>query len=648
MKFLCESKQIATQVSRLIRKCATIRWAVAWASSDFEAYSLLRTHADHIQQMVVGVHFYQTQPEFIEQFAKHRNVRFVMNPSGVFHPKLYLFEHDIRHGFKCFGKLIRVAHFAPALKTIVKRGRQPNISFFAFTATPKAKTLEVFGQRGPDGKPHPFHLYSMRQAIEEGFILDVLLYYTTYRTYYRLIKAIKDDPKVVKSKAAKALARFMSLHPHNIAQKTEVMVEHFRTFTRHKIGARAKAMVVTSSRLHAVRYSRAAGFRRAIEPSDRRRRILALCLGGIGDTVLAFAALRDLRQACPDDHITALAMWPQSAELLTDLGIFDEVLQHNFQKERLWRSFLTAVSLRGRHFDVSIVAFPANRFEYNVTSRLLGARRRMGHNYLRGGNFGSLRWLLTDRIDQKPGRHTVDENRELIGRFTGRVAGTSVDIRLGPLDPKYHEAAARMLAHLNEPLLGIHPGCSTYKGLEAKRWPAERFGELCGRAHCELGLQPVVFGMPDEIELKLQIQAMCPEVYLSHGPTIRHTAALMARCAAFVSNDSALAHIASAVDVPVVMLCGPTDLGEVRPYGSSGRVLTAGLGCSPCFRVSRKPLRCTNPEYQACLKALSVDSVLVEVADCLPVRRLTDASPGLGLHKCLARSNNRPLPVLTC
>jgi len=140
------------------------------------------------------------------------------------------------------------------LKAMAKRGRQPNISFFAFTATPKYKTLEVFGQPGPDGKPEPFHLYSMRQAIEEGFILDVLKNYTTYKTYYRLIKSIEDDPQVDKRKAACALARFMSLHPHNIAQKTEVMVEHFRHFTMHKIGGRAKAMVVTSSRLHAVRY----------------------------------------------------------------------------------------------------------------------------------------------------------------------------------------------------------------------------------------------------------------------------------------------------------------------------------------------------------------------------------------------------------
>ncbi|HSV31457.1 MAG TPA: type I restriction endonuclease [Atribacteraceae bacterium] len=140
------------------------------------------------------------------------------------------------------------------LRTMAKRGRQPNISFFAFTATPKYKTLEVFGRPGVDGKPQPFHLYSMRQAVEEGFILDVLRNYTTYKTYYRLIKSIADDPQVDKRKAARTLARFMSLHPHNIAQKTEVMVEHFRHFTMPKIGGRAKAMVVTSSRLHAVRY----------------------------------------------------------------------------------------------------------------------------------------------------------------------------------------------------------------------------------------------------------------------------------------------------------------------------------------------------------------------------------------------------------
>jgi type I restriction enzyme R subunit len=139
-------------------------------------------------------------------------------------------------------------------KSMLARGKQDNLSFFGFTATPKPKTVEVFGTKGANGKPEPFHLYSMKQAIEEGFILDVLKNYTTYKTYYKLSKEIEDDPKVNKKKAARAIGRFMSLHPHNLAQKTEVMVEHFRQIVSKKIGGKAKAMVVSSSRLHAVRY----------------------------------------------------------------------------------------------------------------------------------------------------------------------------------------------------------------------------------------------------------------------------------------------------------------------------------------------------------------------------------------------------------
>ena len=133
--------------------------------------------------------------------------------------------------------------------SMARRARQPNLSFFAFTATPKHRTLAVFGRDG-----RPAHRYTMRQAIEEGFILDVLRHYTTYDTYFKLLKRAADDPHVERKPAARALARFLNLHPHNVAQKTEVMVEHFNAVTRHRIGGRAKAMVVTGSRLEAVRY----------------------------------------------------------------------------------------------------------------------------------------------------------------------------------------------------------------------------------------------------------------------------------------------------------------------------------------------------------------------------------------------------------
>ncbi|RZL19837.1 MAG: type I restriction endonuclease subunit R [Pedobacter sp.] len=139
-------------------------------------------------------------------------------------------------------------------KSMQARGKQDNISFFAFTATPKPKTLEVFGEVGSNGEPQPSHLYSMRQAIEEGFIHDVLKNYTTYKTYFQLSKAIEDDPELNKKKAARAIGKFLSLHPYNIAQKTQIIIEHFRQVVSKKIGGKAKAMVVTGSRLHAVKY----------------------------------------------------------------------------------------------------------------------------------------------------------------------------------------------------------------------------------------------------------------------------------------------------------------------------------------------------------------------------------------------------------
>lgn len=139
-------------------------------------------------------------------------------------------------------------------KSALSRGKQTNISFFAFTATPKYKTLQVFGYKDSEGKPQPFHLYAMRQAIEEGFILDVLNNYTTYELYFKLTKAIEDDPKLNRKKAAKAIGKYVSLHPYNLAQKTEIIIEHFRQVVAKKIGGKAKAMLVCGSRLHAKRY----------------------------------------------------------------------------------------------------------------------------------------------------------------------------------------------------------------------------------------------------------------------------------------------------------------------------------------------------------------------------------------------------------
>lgn len=138
-----------------------------------------------------------------------------------------------------------------------RNGKQSNVSMFAFTATPKATTLQLFGKVNKKGQREAFHIYSMKQAIEEGFILDVLQSYTTYKTYYQINKEIEDDPKYKTKIAKQKIARFAVLHDTNIAQRVEVIMEHFRNTVMEELGGQAKAMVVTGSRAEAVKYGEA-------------------------------------------------------------------------------------------------------------------------------------------------------------------------------------------------------------------------------------------------------------------------------------------------------------------------------------------------------------------------------------------------------
>lgn len=142
------------------------------------------------------------------------------------------------------------------LESLEKSRNMGNISFFAFTATPKNKTLEMFGTKNSTGEFHPFHIYSMQQAIKEGFILDVLENYVTYPTYFKLMKKVEDDPEIQEDKAKKALKHFVEMHPHAIHTKTDIILTHFMNSSVHKIKGKARAMVVTSSRKEAVRFKK--------------------------------------------------------------------------------------------------------------------------------------------------------------------------------------------------------------------------------------------------------------------------------------------------------------------------------------------------------------------------------------------------------
>lgn len=140
------------------------------------------------------------------------------------------------------------------LDEIISRGKQSHISYFGFSGTPKNKTLEIFGRKNEKGEFVPFDLYSMKQSIAEQFTLDVLENYTTYSRYFRLNKKIEEDKELPEARVKKMLVKYVDIHPHTIAEKTRIMLEHFIHHSINKINGKARGMVVTRSRLHCVKY----------------------------------------------------------------------------------------------------------------------------------------------------------------------------------------------------------------------------------------------------------------------------------------------------------------------------------------------------------------------------------------------------------
>lgn len=166
---------------------------------------------------------------------------------------------DLREALKEYAEIEGIAEDKvdpqdKLVKELVAHGKHKNLSFFAFTATPKDTTLEMFGEQDDKGEFHPFHIYSMHQAIEEGFILDVLQNYMTYKTCFKIANSTPENPEVPASRASKVIKKYQQLHPENIRQKSEIIVETFMTTTRTKINGRGKMMVVTASRPAAVLY----------------------------------------------------------------------------------------------------------------------------------------------------------------------------------------------------------------------------------------------------------------------------------------------------------------------------------------------------------------------------------------------------------
>ncbi len=347
------------------------------------------------------------------------------------------------------------------------------------------------------------------------------------------------------------------------------------------------------------------------EMCRKMMRILIFSLPGIGDTLLFLPALRVLRKAMPGAHITVVTMFEGSRAVVELAGDADEAVNFEFWRNGAWQALRFVLGLRKRRFDACILAYPANRPEYNLIARLSCAKVRLGHRYNHLG-FVCLNWLQNRLVHEDDSLTNIEENLRLAELLAGQRSSVE-NLRLRIPDPHARRANAwldeRGLAR-TRPLIGFHPGGSTRKNHEHKRWPAERFGELGAQLLKKTAARILIFGGDKERDVKESIAGMIGAAACTvDTEDFSLSAALIGQCDHFVSNDTALLHLAAFLGVPATGIFGPTNAAWVRVPGAWRQEATLGLPCQPCFYYSPRHLRCAQGDFQ-CLSGLSTGHVL--------------------------------------
>ena len=351
------------------------------------------------------------------------------------------------------------------------------------------------------------------------------------------------------------------------------------------------------------------------------RSVLVLCLPGIGDTLLTTPAIKTLKLGLPQAKVTVLTMLEGARWVAEHCSYVDEVLHFDFQGESVFRSLKFVFDQRRRRFDASVLAYPSNRLEYNLISFLVGAATRIGHRYnhldLVCGN-----WLNNVAIRENDELCNIEENLKMVELLTGEGPhDRSVAFALD----KDHKAFARKWLSdrglENATVVGLHPGCDARKNHARRRWPPNRFAELGRVLAKEARARILVFGGPEEEELKTQVVAgIGSDAFCVDTPGLLEACALLETCGHFVTNDSGLMHFAGALGVPTTAIFGPTNPKWLRNPSAVRDEITLGLPCQPCFYYSPRHLRCRHEDYR-CIHEVTVAEVAGNV-----LRRLASPS----------------------
>ena len=356
--------------------------------------------------------------------------------------------------------------------------------------------------------------------------------------------------------------------------------------------------------------------------NNEKEKILIIALPGLGDALMSTPMLSLLRKAKPDAEIHILVMFAATRELFMTNPNLDHIHYFDFINVNKFEGFLYLLHLRKIAFDVSINIYPENRREYNFFSFLLGAKKRIGIRYVHF-NWQNLNWLNTHLIKEDDSYHCVEENVRLLSALGVRPA---IDEESLPklelhLLPEHSAFADEWLGRQTNRdsgtadhglSIGFHAGTALFKNHIMRRWAPEKFAELAKKLKRELGTTIFLFGGPDDIEPNEIIMNLCGDDIIEvKTKSILDSVAIMQKMSLFVSNDSALMHIAGALDLPTVAIFGPTNETYVHPWKTNYEIVHTGIECRPCFYYSPKPLTCyRSPEEQfLCMRDIEVDMV---------------------------------------
>ena len=342
-------------------------------------------------------------------------------------------------------------------------------------------------------------------------------------------------------------------------------------------------------------------------------KILVIALSGIGDALMFTPALKLLKKNLPNTEIDALVMYKGAQEIYYSNPNINKIIHFNFVEEGAIKSFKFLHQLR-KKYDASINVYPSNRKEYNLISFIFGAKQRVGAVYLRKekscfGFLNNVRVLENDKV------HNVQTNIKLCEALIGKKLNEEPPLEF-IISEQEKKSASNYLEKIgieeNEYVIGFHPGCATLKNHIKRRWEPEKFGELGKKIIKDHNAKILIFGGPEEKELKEQISSLInsDKVNIVNADSLTKSAAIMNRCNVFVTNDSSQMHIAAALGLKVVAIIGPTNQNYIYPWKTEHKIVSLNLDCSPCFFYSPKPLICNRTDLKfKCIKELTVDMV---------------------------------------